>query len=342
VKVTVKYITRRRNSDRSERWYWQRRGHKLVRLPEDPAERYAVALRLNAEAEGRTERRVGPAPGTLEAVIDSYQDAEGWAELAERTRSSYTTWIRRFSKMWGDLSVRALTRNVIVDYLKTVPKGSRRLAAAVLQVLLDHARYRGLVETNHAERLRLRASAPRAAYLTEDECAGWLKAAAAHPDGDRMAVAFALMLYTAQRPRDCLAMAWTRYDGQSIQLRQMKTHKLLSVPCHRDLRAMLDGRAQRHVTICDGLTYRRLNLQWNAICQAAAITGRQARDLRRTAIVRLHEAGCEPLEISHISGHSLSDVNSVLDTTYTVRTASTGLRAMQKWENNRRTESNGS
>lgn len=340
MKVTVKYVTRRVNSDGAERWYWQRKGHPLVRLPDDPAARIARALRLNAEAESRLERRIGPDPHSVQAVIDRYQDSETWRGLAPKTQSSYRTWLRRYGAMWGDLDVReAITRDVIVDYLATVSKGSRRLAAAVLQVILDHAHYRGLIEVNHAQRLRIKAGKPRWQTLTDDECDAWARAAQGHPDGDRMAMAFNLLRYTGQRPSDCLAMAWPRYDGEAIQLRQEKTGRLLAVPCHTALRTLLDGRQRQHVTICEGLTYRRFNAQWRTISRAAGIIGRQARDLRRTAVVRLHEAGCEPLEIAHITGHSLSDVTGILDATYTVRTMPTARRAMGKWQNSGRTES---
>lgn len=333
MKISMRYVTVRRDSKGGERWYWQRKGHKLVRLPADPVERFALATRLNAEAENRLPRRVGPDPGSLQAVIDSYQSTEGYLELAKRTRQSYGTWIKRYSAMWGAVHVSGLSRNVIVDYLATISsKGNRRLAAAVLQALLNHAHYRGLVETNHASRLRLKSPPPRHETLSDAECKAWLEAAQAHRDSDRMIAAFCLMRYTAQRPSDCLAMAWTRYDGQSINLRQEKTKRLLSVPCHRDLRALLDARKRQHVTICDGLTYRLWNRYWRQICKAAELVNKQARDMRRTAIVRLHEAGCEPLEIAHISGHSLADVNSVLDSTYVVRTNPTGDRAMRKWE----------
>ena len=332
MKVSMKYVTRRVDKGGGVRWYWQRRGHKLVRLPDDEAERFALALRLNNEAEQRIERQVGPAAGSLEAVADSYQNSERWTRLAPKTQASYRTWIRRFCAKWGHLQADALNREAVTDAIETVPPGSRRLAAAVLQVLLDHARYKGLVLVNNAERLKIRSQPPRRQTVSDVECDAWLAAAEAHPDRDRMVMAFALLRYTAQRPSDCLAMAWPRYDGEAIQLRQEKTGRLLAVPCHQALRAVLDARRRQHVTICDGLTYRRFNPQWRAICKAAGIVGKQARDMRRTAIVRLHEAGCEPLEIAHISGHSLSDVTGILDATYSVRTLPTARRAMGKWE----------
>ncbi len=34
------YVTRRTNANGKVRWYWQRPGHKLTRLPDDPVERF--------------------------------------------------------------------------------------------------------------------------------------------------------------------------------------------------------------------------------------------------------------------------------------------------------------
>jgi len=49
----LRYVTRRTDKSGRERWYWQRRGHPLTRLPDDKAERMAMAERLNAAADGR-------------------------------------------------------------------------------------------------------------------------------------------------------------------------------------------------------------------------------------------------------------------------------------------------
>ena len=55
----LRYVTRRTDKSGRERWYWQRRGHPLTRLPDDKAERMAMAERLNAaeaELDGGNER----------------------------------------------------------------------------------------------------------------------------------------------------------------------------------------------------------------------------------------------------------------------------------------------
>lgn len=344
MKVDLKYVTLRRNADGSSRYYWQRPGHPLVRLPIDPVERFMHAARLNAEAENRRVRIVGPVTGTMRAVIEAYRSSEAWLSKARQTQISYGVWLRRIETTMGDAPVAAIDRATVVDFIEAVETaGNRKVAAAVLRVLLGQAYYRGLVQVNHADKLGLKAPPPRAEFFTADDCAAWRVAAARHPDADRMLTAFALLLHTAQRPRDCLAMPWGRYNGDVIELRQQKTKRLLAVPCHIELRGLLDARRRLErtsVLICGALTYRRFNAAWNDICAATGLIDKQARDMRRTAVIRLAEAGCDDIEISSISGHSIKDVRSILDSVYLVRTDPVARRAIEKLENADRTNAN--
>lgn len=342
MKVAVKYVTRRTNRDGVERWYWQRRGHPLTRLPDDPGERVAVAFRLNIEAEGRKPARHGPIPGSLEAVIDAYQGTDRWRDKAPATKAAYGVWLRRYARSWGTIPAGDLTRAMICDFLDTIAsRSNRRLAAAVLQVVLDHARYRGLVAINQANALGLPAPAARAEYFTLDDIAAWRTASAGHRHERPMQLAFALLLYTAQRPVDCLTMPWTHYDGDSVRLRQQKTRRLMSIPCHYDLRAELDGarRLAAHVLICAGLTYDQFNLAWKEIAAAAGLARKQARDVRRTAVVLLAQAGCGKTEIGHITGHSDAEISDILDRVYLVKTDPVARRAIEKLEIHTRAKS---
>ena len=58
------------------------------------------------------------------------------------------------------------------------------------------------------------------------------------------------MLYTVQRPSDCLSMTTSRIredDGRLyISLRQQKTGKLIDVPVHSALEPLLSSRALCH------------------------------------------------------------------------------------------------
>ena len=78
---------------------------------------------------------------------------------------------------------------------------------------------------------------------------------------------------------------------------------------------------------------------FNEVSEAAGIEGLQARDLRRTACVRLAEAGCTAIEIAAISGHSIERTSQLLET-YVPRTEAMGRSAMDKLERKEAKESN--
>jgi len=55
---------------------------------------------------------------------------------------------------------------------------------------------------------------------------------------------------------------------------------------------------------------------WRKLCAKAKIEGLTFHDLRGSAVTRLALAGAPPQEIAGVTGHSLSDVASILDRHY--------------------------
>lgn len=131
-------------------------------------------------------------------------------------------------------------------------------------------------------------------------------------------LAIMLMLYTVQRPSDCLSMTTSRIredDGRLyISLRQQKTGELIDVPVHCALEPLLRERLasdwkpeplssqRRYRNTTDTVllvpsptgkpwAYRNFCRAWDLIAKKVGIEGLQRRDLRRTGIVRLAEAG---------------------------------------------------
>lgn len=132
-----------------------------------------------------------------------------------------------------------------------------------------------------------------------------------------MVSGFLLLQYTAQRVGDVLSMAWSRFDGDLLKLRQQKTGSLVEVPCHPALRSRLEEMARTATTIIayrdKPVPYLRFNERFRRICQQAGIDA-QARDLRRTAMLRMAEAGATTPEIASVSGHSINSTQRILDT----------------------------
>jgi integrase len=134
-----------------------------------------------------------------------------------------------------------------------------------------------------------------------------------------MTTAFLLLQFTAQRPADVLRMAWPQYSGSAIRLRQQKTGALLDIPVHPLLRAHLEKLSRSHSSLTI-VTYRgrpvkylRFNERFRRIAQRAGIDA-QARDLRRTAMLRMAEAGATVPQIASVSGHSIEATQRVLET----------------------------
>jgi hypothetical protein len=314
--VKLRYVERRVDRSGAERWYWHRRGHKLARLPDNPIERMAVAERLNAAADNLAPTEL--ARGTIGWVIKKYRDSDEYKALAIGTVKYYTRFLREIEALGLALPFASFTRRAVVDFIEGYPKAfQRRQSAAVLKNLFKLARYHGVVATDETAELRLKTSRPRDRIWTDDEVARWIGGAVA--EDPHMTAAFLLLQFTAQRPTDVLRMAWPQYSGSAIRLRQQKTGVLLDIPVHPILRDHLDGlsRSGSSLTIVAfrgrPVTYLRFNERFRRVAQQAGIDA-QARDLRRTAMLRMAEAGATVPQIASVSGHSIEATQRILET----------------------------
>jgi integrase len=61
------------------------------------------------------------------------------------------------------------------------------------------------------------------------------------------------------------------------------------------------------------VSYRRFNERFREIAERAGIDA-QARDLRRTAMLRMAEAGATVPQIASVSGHSIESTTRILET----------------------------
>jgi integrase len=344
--VKVRYITKRTGPNGREYWYWQRKGFPLQRLPDDKAKRLYEAERLNAWADAQLGRKPRKADDCVTRLIRLYEESERYLDLAPGTRIYYDRKLRDVGKVWGDLPVSFLTRKAVVDFIETYETpGERKKAAAVLYNLFDLAIYRGWASENLAKKLRIKTPARREQIWSEEECQSFLDACQqmGWPDWkvQRVSLYFTLLRYTVQRPGDAASLTWGQYEGDTIKLRQQKTKRLVEVPCHRDLRAELDAQDRNTIHILarpDGkpLPYERLREWESEVRNAAGLQNLQMRDLRRTAMVRMAEAGADIHQIAAVSGHNIERTKHILET-YLPRTVEMGKAAIAQWEGKSKT-----
>ncbi|MEN3793948.1 tyrosine-type recombinase/integrase [Fulvimarina sp. MAC3] len=286
-------------------------------------------------------QKVQPAAGTVARILAAYQDSAEWAKLADRTRKDYLGKILLIEKEFGSFPLEALndrrTRGMFMSWRDKLAKASPRqadLAWSVLARVLSWSFNRGLVDTNPCKgggRLYDGGSRKDRVWTDADEAA-FLAVA-----GDGLKLAFLLAVYTGQRQGDLLRLPWNAYDGRTIRLRQGKTGVRVAVPVHSTLRSALDAAKRISpiiLTARGGVPWTAdgFRSSWRKACQRAAIEGLTFHDLRGTAVTRLFEAQCTDAEVATITGHSLSEVRSILDANYFSRSSALAQSAIEKLE----------
>jgi integrase len=341
----MRYVTERRNASGKVRRYWQRRGHGLVRLPDDDEAMTKMLARLNREADGPAPT---PAPtvihGTVRWCINDYRAGERWAKLAKASKVSYGVHLRALDEKFPRLLMRDFDRSMAKAWLSQIDGiASRNLARYVLHTLYEHAIEEEVIERNPILKLRLPRSKARDQYVRPADWDHLVSTAADAKAPAWFVPMMALMLYTAQRVRDALMLQWPK-DGE-IKVRQKKTRALVAMPVHERLAAEIAKLPKLGVTILRTeanrhITYASASSWWTEVKVKAGLEHLQLRDFRRTAVVMMAEAGCSIPQIASITGHTIGSVHRIIET-YWVATKPQADAAIGLWERyNPGTESN--
>lgn len=286
-----------------------------------------------------SQKRAGP-EGVLLAVLQAYQTSAEFRSLAERTRADYVRHIRAIEVEFGDFPLGALTdrrsRGEFRAWRDRLAARSRRQADyawSVLALILAWALEGGLVEANPCERGgRLYKAARTDKVWTDADEAAFLASAPSH-----LHLPLLLALWTGQRQGDLLKLPWSAYDGQTIRLRQGKTGARVEIPVGAPLKVVLDATPRTSPVILlnsEGRPWTGdgFRSSWGKACRAAGVLGVTFHDLRGTAVSRLALADCSEAEIATLTGHSLRDVRSILDTFYLHRDPALAIAAISKLE----------
>ena len=192
---------------------------------------------------------------------------------------------------------------------------------------------RGLVLANPCERGGRLYRGTRADKIwTDDHEAAFLKSAPSYQH-----LPLLLALWTGQRQGDLLRLPWSAYDGTHIRLRQSKGGRPIKVLVGAPLKAALDA-AQKHGPLILTNSLRRpwrshsFQAAWGIAMRKAGIVGVTFHDLRGTAVTRLALVESTEAQIATITGHSLSDVKSILDANYLHRDPMLAETAIRKLE----------
>ena len=295
-----------------------------------------------AEALKKLERQIPDTkvrPGSIAQLVAEYRGSVHYrTRLAPKTRKLYGSYLDLILSEWGDLPVKGLKPGHI-ERIKSIFERTPRKANTIIQVLrviLGRAVKWDWIESNPASRPGMIPMKPRTTVWSPENEALFLDAAP-----PSLKLAFGLMLYTVQRPSDVLAMTRgqvSEVNGRLwISLRQQKTGELVAIPIHSRLEPYLLARLEQPGLLLipspTGIhwAFRNFCRKWDLFMKELELSGLQRRDLRRTGIVRMAEAGATTPQIASVSGHGIDYCQSIIDV-YLPRRSEVALGAMVAWE----------
>jgi integrase len=280
-----------------------------------------------------------PRAGTFMTIIAQYKAAPEFTGLAASTRRAYLAYIKLIEDEFGDLPVAALADRRVRGEFKTwrdsfaeTPRKAD-YAWTTLARVMSFAKDRGIITTNPCERGgRLYVADRKDKIWTEQDIAAVLAVASSE-----IQLALILALWSGQRQGDLLRLPWSAYESPYIRLRQSKGGRRVAMPAGAPLRTLLDATNRRGPLILTNTLGRPwtsdgFRTSWGKACERAGIEGLTFHDLRGTAVVRLAIAGASVPQIAAVTGHSLKDVEAILDAHYLGRDIQLAEAAVLKLE----------
>jgi integrase len=281
--------------------------------------------------------------GTLQEIINAYQASPAFLDKAEATREGYKRRLPAIEAEFGDMPIKALAdprvRGEFLDWRDQLAKKSAREAdyhMAILALIMGWGVDRGRVPANPAAKPGRLYQPDRTDNIwTDADVSAFLAKA-----GPQLRLPFLIALWTGQRRKDVLRMAWGAYDGTVIRLAQSKGKRRVVIPVAAELKAALDAAKRKAAVICTTSrgtpwTGDGFSASFRKAQEAAGLEGVTFHDLRGTAVTRLAIAGCTDIEIATITGHSLKTVKDMLDRHYLSRDIALAESAVAKLEQHR-------
>jgi len=249
-------------------------------------------------------------PGSVADVIARYYADNAFLDLRPATQAVYRGVLERFRSAFGEDPIVRFDADRIARLMTSMrekPHAAARLRKLLTQLFII-ARRAKLVP--HGFDPVKDTKAPKAESegyhrWTEDELSAF---ETAYPLGTKPRLAFALLLYGAQRSGDVRYMTQQTIAGGRIRLDQSKTSNAVDVPVVEPLQEALDAGPLGAKTLLetrDGepFTPKGFYGMLKKACVRAGIPHCAPHGLRKSAARRCREAGCTDDEGMAITGH---------------------------------------
>jgi integrase len=318
-RIKLRYVNEYRDRHGKVRRYFRRPGSRSVQLPGLPGSiefmhAYQAALALVAPPPPSSKHVIR---GSLAEIAAGYFRSASFANLSPSSQRLYRIALKPVLEAHGHRLVRELPRTAaqhLIEEIGAQRPGMANVTRAVLSKIMRYAIANNVRADNpfaHLEKYRL------GTHHT------WTDAELAQYErhwrlGTRERLAFALLLYTAQRGGDVVKMTRNDIVNERIRVSQDKVRKgdtnEVMISIHPALaRALKAGPVVGMQHLITNARGRPLKSLTALIERAARLAGLPshcvAHGLRKAALRRLAEYGSTTKEIAAMSGHrSLSEI----------------------------------
>lgn len=284
---------------------------------------------VTAYADAHAGRKKGPA-GKLAALCAMFRASDAWngrgpKPISPKTRASWTTWMDRIQKEFGELSIKQFDRPEMRPRIKrwrdryaSTPRAAD-MGVQVFSRLLSHGQDEGLLLHNICHGIGSIYNADRSGLIWTDADLAKL-AEVASPEVVQAATLAAL---SGLRQGDLLRLSWRHLKPNSLEMtaaksrRNGKPGRSTLIPLYGELRAYLDSLPKRALTVLvttEGEPWKTgFGSSWAKACERAGIEELHFHDLRGTAATRFYRAGLSIREIAQIMVWSEDYVEALID-----------------------------
>ena len=311
MKSGYKYVTSTRIKGKLY-WRFRRRGYPMhyfrAPLGSKAFEReYAECLGQEKPSIGAGRIKVG---SLSDAIVRYYSD-DAYQSLRPTTQKVYRGVLERFRKAYGNDPMRdfdAQRIQKIMNMMREKPDAAARLRKLLSQLFTVARREKLVPDTfDPVKDTRPPRKTDTGGYhrWSEEELAQF---EAKHPLGTKPRLAFALLLYGAQRSGDVRFLTLKAIEGGRIRLKQSKTSNAVNVPIVEPLREAIEAGPVGNLLVIENnrgsaFTAKGFYNLVKRACIAADLPHCSAHGLRKAAAARLKARGVADADGMAITGH---------------------------------------
>lgn len=287
---------------------------------------------------------------TVAGLIANYKASVEYTSLTDVSRRDYSSAIKLIEEEFGNMPTAALKdkrcRGIFKDWrakYSSTPRKADRLWSTlkrIFSVSVDS----GLIENNPCSGGGRLYTGSRVSAIWSENDIELMRARSSFP----IWAALSLAINTAQRQGDLLKMLWSNISDTHITLTQSKTGKPVKIKISKELQKTL-GEIKEHQKkaehSCTHVLTNSRNMPWTSdgfktswgkAVKKAGVNGKTFNDLRGTAITRWAERGATVPQIAALSGHSLKDVETILERHYLSKTQEMGDKVIVRMDRAKR------